>query len=133
MVKKKKVQKLDKLYNKARIKQNSLEDAKFIENLKETIDDDHAKNSKAKIKSSETYKHHEFLEMDHLRLQNIERLYSKKLFILSNFSQTESLIAGQNEEIAFIKDKLTDILLLEDSRYLNRIEYIWNDSFGQEE
>jgi len=127
---KKKSKKLEKIYNKARGKAFSQDDSDFIKNVKGIVNIDDVKETKIKASSKDTYKNIEFLEVDHIRLQKIERIYSKKLFILSNFSQTDSLIKVQNEEIIFLKEKLKDILLIDTSRFISRIEYIWDDSYG---
>jgi len=123
---------LNKLFNnKTEKKALSNEDFEFIENIRDSINiDGLLPNDQKNITSNETYKIQEFLDTDHTRLQYMDHLYSKKLFILSNFSQSKSIIDSQIENLTLLKDKIKEMLLIDSSRFLKKIEYLWDDSFS---
>lgn len=81
-------------------------------------------------RSKEHYELQRFLDQENARLTSLEIFLTKKVFLKTNFSQTEKLIQQQLERKTIIKQKIFDATKELDSSLQKNLAIFFNSHFS---
>lgn len=85
---------------------------------------EHARKEQENYKIGEQYELQNFLEQENARLTSLEKFLTKKIFLKTNFSQTDKLTAMQIERKRILKEKLfNDFKKLDSPLQKNLIQF----------
>lgn len=105
---------------------------KELEGFEDSLDLINAEESKSRSKGyqQEDHKIYDYLEKEKLRLEKIDNLFSVTIPLDRNFSQTEKLIAIEEEKIGLLREDLIQEIQKEDSIFLNFLQKIYEKAYS---
>lgn len=91
---------------------------------------EHERKERDLAKIGEQYELQHFLEQENSRLSSLEIFLTKKIPLITNFSQTEQLIIIQMERKKALKEKISAELIKLDSPFQKNLAHLMNSHFA---